>query len=254
MAGLTQKDKSALDRFKRASSLAVPRIIWSSGGEPGSGKTHFGLTAPGPIVVQSLNLGLEGVVEQFQEHKEIRVVDYDWAPTDDTFTQEDAVKLRDQFIDDFVFAVEHARTVIWDLESEVWELFRYAEFGGPSDRPNNFSQLNQRMRKYVNLPKKATINFGCIQSLKDEWVSITKANGKAGGEATGNRKRAGFKELEGLVHVDLFHERRAGHFNLTVGKSRGPGCRNVQDQTFSDIDFSTLGQLIFPDTESENWE
>lgn len=94
-----------LDRFALAPSVAVPRIIAASVGDIGSGKTYFWLTAPAPIVVLSFDRGTEGVVEEFRsEHnKEIRIKHYDWEPTeesDQTFTKEQAVTLRDEFIAD----------------------------------------------------------------------------------------------------------------------------------------------------------
>jgi hypothetical protein len=245
---------AALDRFKRATASAVPRIIGASSGEYGSGKTHFWLGAPGPIVIMSFDKGLEGVVEKYQDEKEIRIAEYEWEPTDDSFDQEEAIKLRDQFIEDFYFAAMHARTVIWDKETDIWNLVRYSEFGGPSERPNNFDRLNQRMRKYVNHPKKLTINFGLVQSLKDEWVSVTKANGKEGGASTGNRKKAGFKEVDGLVNVVLSHESNGDQFSVTVEKARGIGSAAVQNKTFPNMTFSELGMALFPDTDVPDWK
>ena len=40
-------------------------------GAPKVGKSHFALTAPGPIIYFSLEPGLEGVVEKFMETKEV---------------------------------------------------------------------------------------------------------------------------------------------------------------------------------------
>jgi hypothetical protein len=251
---MTQKS-SALDRFPKARSAALPRLLWASNGEVGTGKTHFGLSAPGPIVVQSFDHGMEGVVESFTEHKDIRVCEYEWAPTNETFSQADAIALRDRFIEDFIFAVEHARTVLWDKETDIWSLFRYAEHGGPSANPLNYVQLNQRMRKYVNLPKSRTVNFGCIQSCKDEWRSVgaTTPGGKSKGESTGGRIRAGFPELPGLVHVDLVHTREGGIFTTTVGKAHGPAAKAVCDKSFEDIDFMTLGMMLYPSTDVGDW-
>ena len=145
-------------------------------GYAGSGKTEFWLTGPGPVVVQSLDWGLEGVVEKFQDTKDIRVIDYDWAPSaEDEQTdcfKDQAIALRNKFMEDFLFACRHARTVIWDKETDVWNLVRYAEFGAPkADVPRDFDKANQYMRKYVNHPKKLTINFGLIEDVREEWVS-----------------------------------------------------------------------------------
>jgi hypothetical protein len=253
---------SGLDRFTRATSRAVPRIISSSYGDYGSGKTHFYLTAPGPIVVMSFDKGLEGVVEPFAEDKEIRVIEYDWAPTftakgaefrEGDFSQEEAIKMREQFIADFEFVCQHARTVVIDKETDLWNLYRYAEHGGPSDRPNNYMALNQRYRKLVNFPKKLTINFGLVQALRDEWVTIQGSKGQEKGSPSGKRKRDGFKELEGLTHIDLFHEAVGVGFQVSTGKARSAQALAIQNQTYSMLDFATLGQLMFPESSENDW-
>jgi hypothetical protein len=248
-----------LDRFRMTTALAVPRIIAASVGGPGAGKTRFWMTAPEPVVFQSLDWGMEGVVDKFQEDfaeangrlKQIRVRDYNWAPTaedekQDGFQQE-AIKLRNEFIADFLVACEHARTVVWDKETDVWNLFRYAEFGKPKgDQARDFDKANQLMRKYINHPKKLTINFGLIQDVKDEWVSQNKKSGAV--------QRAGFREVAGLVHVDLWHDRREGKFFTLVGKARGAGAADVQDKEFENLTVTTLGMALFPETDVEDWK
>lgn len=248
-----------LDRFKLATSLATPRIIAASVGGPGAGKTEFWLGAPAPVVMMSLDHGLEGVVDKFQERyaeahdgdlKQIRVVEYDWAPDasdekQDGF-QDEAKKLRDRFIDDFTVACAHARTVVWDKETDVWNLFRYAQFGSPkADVARDFDKVNQTMRKWLNHPKSLSINFGLIQDVKEEWASQSKK--------TGGVKRAGFREVEGLVHIDLWHERREGKFFTLVGKARGKGAADVQDKEFENLSFAQLGMLVHPDTDVDDW-
>ncbi len=247
--------KNPRDRFALASTEPKPRIIAASTGEVGSGKTTFWLGAPGPILVQSFDKGLEGVVEKViaATGKEIRVVEYDWAPTSE-LSKEEAERLRDKFIDDYEFALDHFRTILWDKETSVWELFRYAEFGEPNDAPRNYPKLNQRYRKYVNMPKATDINFGCIQSMKNEWVTVGNGKGGTKGSSTGGRIRQGFSELEELVHIDIHHryDKGDGQFYIDVGKSRGPGAAEVQGQTMS-VTFGEFGQLLFPDTSEEDW-
>ena len=263
--------KNPLDRFSLASSIAKPRLIWAGFGEVGTGKTTFGLQAPGPIVVFSLDKGLEGVVEPFVENgKEIRIREYDWSPPpvdDDTPFEEreefqkQAQEIRQQFEEDFEIAVNNARTVLLDKETDVWELFRYAEFGAPNDAPRNYPALNQRYRRLINMPKATDINFGCIQGMKDEWVTRQKndGSGKSQGHNTGQRRRQGFADLDALVHIDLRHRRGKNEeseqcFFIDVGKARGPGGYDLQDTTQENLTFSEFAQLVFPETGPEDWE
>lgn len=240
-----------LDIFKRAATTAVPRIIGSLVGPPGSGKTHFGLTAPGPIVLFSLDFGTEGTVDQqVFEGKDIRVVPYEWVidpDKSDTELREEAQVLRNKFKEEYFIACEHARTVIVDKETELWNLVRYAEFGSPkADVPRDFDKANQYMRMLINYPKKFTTNALFIEDTKEEWAAATRKSGDV--------KRAGFRELEGLVNVDLWTTRLGGgKFSTHVGKAKGPGATDVHEKDFENLDFATLGMLLFPDTDEDDW-
>lgn len=251
---MAKQVKDQWSRFTTAPERPKQRIIAASVGEVGTGKTSFWLGAPGPIVVQSLDKGLEGVVETFRADKDIYIAEYDWAPTEE-LSQDEAVELRDKFIEDFEYALERARTIIWDKETNIWELFRYAEFGEPNDAPRNYPKLNQRYRKYMQMPKATDVNFGVIQGMKDLWVTKAKGDGSGGtkGVNTGSRVRQGFSEVDELVHIDLFHRREGGSFFLDVGKSRGPGGHEIQDQTFEGLTFVDFAQLVFPGTEESDW-
>ena len=247
------KSNPLVSRFGPASPPPLKqRIIGASFGAPGTGKTHFWLTAPGPIVVQSLDKGHEGVALEEYNKKDIHVLEYDWQPTDE-LDQDETILIRDKFIEDFQYAIAHARTVIWDKETDVWSLFRYAEFGAPNDNPRNYDALNQRYRKYINMPKALDINFGLIQGMKTLWRVKTKSDGRSGLSKTDEQERSGFGELEGLVHVNIQHRRQDGQFHLDVGKSRGPGASDIQDKSFPGLTFSELAQLVFPETSEDDW-
>lgn len=249
---MAKKPADQWGRYTKADAPYKPRLIWAGFGEYGTGKTHFALGAPGPIVVQSFDKGLEGVVEKFQSDKDIYVAEYDWSPTD-ALTQDEAVELREKFTEDFEHAIQNARTVIWDKETDIWELFRYAEFGGPNDAPRNYPQLNQRYRRLINMPKATDINFGCIQSMKSVWGQKPKSTGGLTPFDTGERERAGFSELEGLVHVNIEHLREDGTFKIRVGKARGPGSGTVQDELMAVENFKEFAMILFPDSDEGDW-
>src|SRR5438128_15529 len=131
---------SPFARYSPAVDEVKHRLIGLSVGEVGSRKTSFWLEGPGPIVVFSLDQGLEGVVNRELKNnpgKEIYYKEYAWMPTEET-SQDDAIALRDELTEDYEHAIQNARTVIIDKETDVWELFRYAEFGAPNDAPRNY--------------------------------------------------------------------------------------------------------------------
>ena len=251
--------KNALSsRFNKASDAVRNRIIGLSVGEEGTGKTSFWLGAPGPIVVLSFDKGLEGVIEEYQDDKDIYVKEYDWMPTDET-GQEEAVAVRDEFTEDFEQALQHARTLIIDKETNMWEMFRYAHFGDKSGAQLGYAPLNQRVRRLLNMPKATNINFGIIEGMRDRWVTKAKSDGSGTkGFNTGERIRQGFDEAGEIVHMTLKHERRNGEFFYYVGKSRGPGSRTVQDNEFQMTEpkdaFTEFAMNVFPGTSEEDWK
>lgn len=246
-----------LDYFHPASSVAFPRICASGWGEPGTGKTYFVCGAPDPIIFFSFDDGTEGVVEEFVERgKDIRVMKYDWLPvdgeSDSDSLQNEAIAVRDQFVKDYTRAVQVLSklgrgTIAIDKESDLWNCVRYSFLGSPkADAPRDYDKPNQFMRKYLQLPKKTTLNFFAMQGHKDEWKSMSQKSGAI--------KRTGFGETPGLLNLDLFFEREAGQFFVTPGKVRGQHARGLTDIRIQGLDYKTLGMMMFPDADESAFE
>ncbi len=244
--------KTPFARYTKADDSCKQRILACSAGEVGTGKTSFWLGAPGPIVVQTLDQGLEGVVEKFTKEKDIYVANYDMGlEPGGEYTHALAVEARDKFVEDFEHAITHARTVIWDRESDMFSLFSYAEFGTPdkyqAGAPKDWDKLKGTIRRMIAMAKASDVNFGLIQGLRDEW-----SKGKMG--KTGERIRDGMSDVKSLVHIDIEHTRVDGKFGLTIGKCRGPGSGDLMDQSFEDLSFKDFAQLVFPDSSESDWE
>lgn len=255
------KPASEWDLYVKADKPAKARIIGASFGEVGTLKTSFWLGAPGPIVVLSFDKGLEGVVEPFQDLKDIYVKEFDWvtAPGHEP-DQKQAIDMADEFTEVYEHAIHHARTVIVDKETDMFSVFKYAEFGAPEKgRPDDWDKLKAKIRRLFNMPKALDINFGLIQGMKNEWKQQLNMNtGKQGIAQTGNRVRSGMDDVDAIVYTNIEHFRDAktNSFMMNVGKSRGPGGRDIQYTTLPFLTFPELGQLIFPETQDtpEVWE
>ena len=259
------KANGLASRYTRAAYPIRPRTIARSVGEVGAGKTRWWLNAPGPIVVQSFDKGLEGVIEEFQDGKEIYPIEYDWRPVVGTTSEQEAQTLRAQFEEDYRFALKHARTVVWDKETSVWQLYRYAEFGGPSDKPKDYDALNLRYMNLINEAKEVDVNFALIQGMKDKWGTkkVTNQQGQQKEQPfqTDDREAAGFRRLDELVFMEINHRceltDEGPRWTLELGKCRQN--KSMQYQSYdvtegSGLSFAEFGQLLIEGSEQGDWE
>jgi hypothetical protein len=254
---------NSLSRYTKLTDTPKHRIVAASSGEVGSGKTSWWLGAPGPILIQTLDQGLEGVAEPYTKDKDIYVAEYDLGRLGVEFTHALAVEARDKFVEDFEEAIGASldgkiRTIVWDRESDMWNLFFFAEFGTDdafaAAPPKDWDRLKGKIRRLVSMAKEVDVNFGIIRGMKNEWVSSTNnKTGKKGSIQSGNRIPAGMEDIEALVHINIEHVRMNGEFGINVGKSRGPGSKVVQDQSFPNLSFVDFAQLVFPDSDESDW-
>jgi hypothetical protein len=261
----------------------VPRLIWRSYGPEKTGKDHFGLSAPGPYAKHLFDPGgLEGVADKFQ--KEIHVFSYKRvdkrvfkkAASGEAARRawDEAKRQRDDFQENFALSLQHARTISLD-ETETWELFRFAEFGigdsAGTAAPKNYDVLNADYRDMIQSGVDARVNLQLIQKLKEKWGSTDEIKVDENGMrrtikkpyATGEMVPTGYKECGYIVQANLRHywDKDQG-FGIEV-----LNCRqnmSIAGQTFTSgwplnqedsvpLDFSFIAQMIFPDTEAEDW-
>jgi len=253
-------------RYVPAPKYLKQRLITANVGEPGSGKTGWWFRgAPCPIICLSLNKGYEGVVEeQVKLGREIYLREFEWAPAPGVeMDQQAVIEMREDFTATFEDACKPGmcRSLFVDLETEMWDLFKYAEFGPErAGVPKNWESLKQRVRRLINMPKGTDLNFGLLQSMGNEWVpQVNPKSGARGIAQTGKRIRKGMDDVESLVHINMEHSayRNAKGdqvFAYNVGKSRGPGAPDVQNETFENVTFPEFGQLVFPDSLVTDWE
>lgn len=247
--------------YQEATPNRQLRTIVMLSGEVGVGKTRFALSAAGPILVQSLDRGLEGVVESILEDspkKKIYVKEYDWDASGDN-AQETAIEIREAIKADFAYGLKHARTIVWDRETDIREVFQYAEFGSPvGTNVKDYARLNQIYYNLINQVKSvANVNFFLIQAMRDEWVvgegKINPQTGKVSKSfaKSGRRIRAGYDRLDELVMTEIHLTREGGEFGMTVGKCRQHAA--LQDQQYPGMSFPSFGTFLIEGTSEEDW-
>lgn len=222
------------------------RLIYRSWGWDKVGKNHFGYTMPDPILGLYLDPGgTEGVAQKFLRgdsvpKRDIRQIQYRFNKKFDD--QDEAKKVRDQWIDDYQHALTVARSIQWD-ESETWELFRFAEFGRESDLGREYGPLNGMYRGLIQDAFDAGVNLQLIQKVKTKWVND---------KPTDRMDPIGFKQAANIVQVSLEHSWSAEEgFKVKIINARQNTA--VWGQEFIGLTFSELGQLIYPDTSETDW-
>lgn len=257
------KSNELSSRFTLADNDLKKRTVASVEGEVGTGKTHFCLTARGPHLVQNIDLGTEGVVEKFiDDGKTIYDEKYVWLPgeeEDPTALKEAAIEVRDKWEKDFRYAIDNGiGTVIWDTESRIWQVYRYAAWGGPNgDDIRDYDALNMRFEANIARAKQCEVNLFLIRSLKDKWGMVAKGNGGKG-FGKGGREVWGYEHLPSMMFMELSfrhdpkdEETYGDPYTIAIGK-----CRHNKNLSFTvqpRMTFPELGTLMDENSKEEDW-
>ncbi len=231
----------------------IYRLIYRSWGPEKSGKNHFGFTGPAPIYGLYLDPGgVEGVAQKFVKGtvkgfgpKEINAVYYRFKKNE---TDRDAaIEMRDTFLEDYALALRNARTIQLD-ETELWELFRWAEFDGESDAPRNYGALNAKYRQLLQDAYDSGVNLQLVQKIKERWTQ----NAKGSPVPSGVFEPMGFKEANYIVQANLEHsyDAETGKFSVRV-----VNCRQNMGVvgTHESLTFPELGSMVFGEESEDSW-
>lgn len=259
------------------------RLICTSEGGPGCGKTDlFYRTAPRPALVIQLDLNDEGVREQYSEDEDILFKNVIVPP----FTIHDkAQRLKDMEIyisqvrDLYVPSATkgYFRSIMIDEGVALYTLVRRSfledlSFGGAPQ--TSYAPINAAMARFYTLAKQQRINLYIPHRQTDERT----AEGTA---PSGRKKAGGWKDslYESQVHLvmekdpsfditkcgdcdrqrkacrcDKFVKRNAADkFTATIAKCTARTKIEGQVLTGSEINWQTLGQLVFPHSEESDW-
>ncbi len=160
---------------------APRRLIISVSGKDGTGKTHFALTGPEPIILFNIDMGTEGVLHKFQQGevggspKKIFVYDisvpkgadkevYETLWSQVRERAETAYKLRQG-------------TVVWDTDTENYELCRLARFGRLTQiMPHHYTVVNNDYREFLRLAYQSGATTVLIQKVKPVYLNGNRTN------------------------------------------------------------------------------
>ena len=225
-----------------------PRLIISISGLEKQGKTHFSLTAPGPIAMFSTDIGEEGVVDKFGD-KNLHIMNIDRI---DENSAEQAPKEFDRFkkaYKDMLRGTE-IRTIIVDTATEIWEILRMARFGRLTQvMPYQYGPVNAEYRALIRDAYNYDKNLILVHKMKAQYINDKK---------TGEYERSGFNDTGFLVQVNAQIYRYApqdgGDFALFI-----KDCRHNPDLAGEEIvgpmcTFPFLASMVMPNVPADMWE
>jgi hypothetical protein len=250
--------------FTPLSRNVMPRVVLSVAGMPKTGKLHFALTAPGPIVLMSTDKGHEGVAKKFPK-KEIWEAQYDMHPPKKVREDKDrAIEWTagrwEQFCSDYHAALKAsgARTVVIDNGSDTYEACRMARFGRLTQvMPENYGPLKAEMRDLIRKAYDHECNVIWLHRLKERWE---------GRSPTGRFEIDGFKEMDSHVQASLVTVREdqfddngkatGSLFKVVVKDSRHNPMLNGTEfplEEGADPDFASVASMLVPGVPEEVW-
>lgn len=255
----------------------VPRVsVCTTAGEK-LGKTHWALTAPGPIAVISTDTGTREIVERFIREwgKKIKLCQLTAATALVEAKRGDAGMAEWLRVEEAIYAVvedKSIRTLVVDTATEVWELCRLAYFGKLAQvKPHHYAAPNNRFRVLLKYCYDTRLDLNAV------WIHKHKKEYKASGKNedsnwTGKYERSGMADVPFLTDVVAEHFKRVERdeenlshlfFGLRVLDSRLKPEYVVGTELESEAgmaggidqcNFATLAQTVWPETTLDYWE
>jgi hypothetical protein len=231
--------------FNKATQSIKQRLIISVEGTEKQGKTHFALTAPGPIAFFDFDRRLEGTIHKFLPAKEIWVNEYTipLSLKGISIIDIDACNvLWNRFKQDFkaVLYASNVETIIVDTASEAWELLRLAKFGKLSQvQPFHYGPVNFEFRDLIkSWAYDASKNVIYIHKQGSKYV---------GDKRTEDYERKGFSEVGYIVQVVVRVFHKGQDFSAEIVSCGLNTALEGMVLSGPDCNFETLSSLVLPD-------
>lgn len=267
-----------VEGFERAGIEASPFSVMSLLGRPGKGKSHFSLTAPGPIAVQNIDIGLKDVLEKFSGEKVIIVKRYAIAinlkSISKTISRKQAeaetrspleididavIKEWEAFKKDYIALLQNPdiRTIVWDTGTEVWQLIRAARFGKLDMVEGHlYGPVNMEMNYLVKLAFEFKKNLIVLHKMKDEYNEQITSSGKKVSYATGKDIMDGFKNMPHLAEIcgEMSYDKEEKQFSITITRCR-PNPDLIGETYSGDMcNFPFIASMAYPNVDPDVWE
>jgi hypothetical protein len=222
-----------LDTFSRYQPTNTRKACISVEGVEKRGKTHFSLTAPGPLVYFNFDEGLNRVQPEIKfPDLDLRVVNIPSFAKDGhpDHVAEGALRVWEWLKVQHINALDSARTVVYDSFTEAWELIRLARFGKLTQvQSHHYGPINREFHEFIREFNRYNANLILLHKVMPEY------------ENKAEMERRGFSHI-GFAVDDFFRVDRdtdnkfyvevleSGHNSALKGRIFKDPCN-----TFTDI-------------------
>lgn len=261
--------------FSDAKRKRRPYVVTILAGLEGTGKTHWALTAPKPLLYQSTDFGEEGVIQKF-DGQIIRPARGDYKldiPHElrafaDRTEDDKARRLREgklanfvhdqfyrPFFDDFAAGLKMGvRSIIWDNALDVWEYTRLSVYGREAtNRDDLKAEANAKFREMVRLANVHAVNLIMINHLKVKFESYYGPDGGVKWRPTADHEMQGFDKAPYLVALNLWTKfTPPDNWEIVVKKCRDNPA--MVGNVLPAMSFVDMMGLLVPAVEAGEWD
>lgn len=242
-----------LEGFEILDGTVKPRLVMLMQAMQKRGKTHFGLTMPGPIAFFNFDKGHEGVLEKFTDDKMILGNQY---KAERNMTKELYEQHWEKLKTDYYRAMDSnlVRSILFDTGTDVYELLRWARFGKLSQvKPHHYGPVNLEFKNMIEEALGADKNVMFLHRVKDEYINEVN---------TGKKILAGPQwmpfEVQVVIEGFRWEEGDEGitetKFGIRILDSRHNPALNGMELRDDMCSFPYLATLVFPDSELGDWQ
>jgi len=147
------------------------------------------------------------------------------------------------------------RTVAIDTGTQLWNIYRMAEFGKLTQvQPWFYVPVNEEFRALIGMAYDSDKNVIFAHKNRKRYAQAAKGSEKEVWD--GSYERSGFGEIGFLVQVNIKLTREDDppyDFVATVENCAQNGMLKGMELRNEQIGFATLASMVFPDTDEKDW-
>lgn len=245
------------------------RLFCSAYAKEKEGKTNFGLTSPWPIAYFDIDDGVTEIVDKFAGYEDGIIhfpIEYDI--DDDKLAERETEKWLKAYRGVLEMPDDVVRSIVFDTDTEMWDMLRLAEFGQLTDvPPSEYKRTNHIWLSVLAAAKRSTKNVILLNQMKEEWVSPkgkSKSGKKKMAQWTGDFIRDCMKKVPYKVQASIHLYRDDDGYNAEIMRCRqNPQVEgeiltteyeNMGDDDLNFCSFPFVAATIYPDTDPGDWK